>query len=107
MTSNSNIHTNVMRRVRFVHAVRPFISNAAGAVALLGLSLYMLGREVFVAQVFRNMPSADPAAVLRFMEAAFLNTTFVVQAVTVLAAVAGLWLARECARVVGQAFRFA
>lgn len=100
MTNRSNIRTNVMRRVRFVHAVRPFMSNAAGAVALLGISLYMLGREVFVAQVFRNMPSADPAAVLRFAEAAFLNTTFFVQALTVLAGLAGLWLTRECVRLV-------
>lgn len=88
-----------MRRVHFMHAVRPFISNAAGAIALLVLSLYMLGREVFVAQVFRNMPETDVAAALRFIEAAFMNTTFAVQVLTVLAAIAGLWLTRECLRL--------
>jgi hypothetical protein len=100
MTNSSDISRNVMSRVRFVHAVRPFLSNAAGSVVLLGLSLYMLGREVFVAQIFRNMQATDPATVLRFMEEAFLNTTFVVQALTVLAALAGLWLVREAARIV-------
>ncbi|MEA2701737.1 MAG: hypothetical protein QOE22_446 [Candidatus Parcubacteria bacterium] len=98
MTNSSNLSRNVMRRVRFVHAVRPFTSNAAGAIALLGISLYMLGREVFVAQVFRNVPAADLSSILRFAEAAFLNTTFAVQALVVLALLAGLWLARECAR---------
>jgi hypothetical protein len=100
MESSNNLRRNVMRRVRFAHAVRPFLSNAAGAFALLGISLYFLGREVFVAQVFRNMPS-DFAAVLRFVEAAFLNTTVMVQILTVLAALAGLWLIRECARLSG------
>ena len=96
-----------MRRVYFVHAVRPFVSNTAGAFVLLSLSLYLLGREVFVAQVFRNMPAADSAAILRFAEAAFLNTTFVVQVLTIVAAVAGLWLARECIRLVTPNQRFA
>jgi hypothetical protein len=100
MTNNSNIQMNVMRRVRFVHAVRPLVSNAAGAVVLLGISLYILGREVFVAQIFRNLPSTNPSVVFHFVESAFFNTTFVVQALTVLALVAGLWLARECARLV-------
>lgn len=104
MISSNNIQQNVMRRVRFVHAVRPFVSNAAGAVVLLGLSLYMLGREVFVAQVFRNMPAADPTAVLRFAETAFLNTSFVVQTLTVLAALAGLWLVRECTRLLASPY---
>jgi len=96
-----------MRRVYFVHAVRPFVSNTAGAFVLLGISLYLLGREVFVAQVFRNMPAADPAAMLSFMEAAFLNTNFVVQTLTVLAVIGGLWLARECLRLLTPNQRFA
>lgn len=96
-----------MRRVHFVHVVRPFLSNAAGAVALMGVSLYFLGREVFVAQIFRNMPSAsDYAALLRFVEVAFLNTTFAVQLLTVLALLAGLWLARECVRVLTPVWRY-
>lgn len=79
----------------------------AGAVVLFGLSLYLLGREVFVAQVFRNMPSADVIAIIRFMEAAFMNTTFMVQTLTVLAAIAGLWLVRECVRLLDVEVRYA
>ena len=99
MTNSTDIRKNVMRRVRFAHAARPFLSNTAFALALLGLSLYLLGREVFVAQVFRNMPSTDLSAMLHFAEAAFLNTTLLVQVLTVLAALASLWLVRECARL--------
>jgi len=96
-----------MRRVYFVHAVRPFLSNAAGAVVLMAASLYLLGRQVFVAQVFRNMPStSDYAALLRFFEAAFLNTSFVVQLLTVLAALASVWLVRECTRLLTPGWRY-
>lgn len=107
MTNSSNIRRIVMRRVHFIHAVRPFISNSAGAVALLGFSLYLLGREVFVAQIFRNMPTGDFAALARFIESAFLSTTFVVQALTLIVGLAGLWLARECARLLAATPRFA
>jgi hypothetical protein len=103
MTSRSNLSVNVMRRVRFVHTIRPLLSSAAGACVLLGLSLYLLGREVFVGQILRNIPVADPAAVLRFVESAFLNTSFVVQVLTVLAMLAGLWLVRECIRLAREA----
>lgn len=99
MTAPSNIQKNVMRRVRFIRAVRPFSSAAAGAAYLLVVSLYLIGRDVFVAQVFRNAPhTANVAAVLRFFEAAFLNTTFAVQALSVLTLLAVLWLAHEIIR---------
>ena len=89
-----------MRRVRIIHALRPFTGRLAAAFVLLGGSLYLLGREVFVAQIVRNVPrTADLSALLGFLESAFLNTTFLVQALTVLALIAGLWLVRECARL--------
>jgi hypothetical protein len=103
----SNISRNVMRRVRFVHAVRPFVSNAAGACVLLAFSLYLIGREVWVAQVFRNMPRTDYSATLRFVEVAFLNTTIIVQALTVLTALAGVYLAREFVRLLVPVERYA
>ena len=100
--TRSNIRQTVMRRVYFVHAVRPFLTRAAGAVALLAISLYFIGREVFVVQVFRNLENvpADALAFARFFEAAFTNTTYLVQLLTVLAAVALLWLLRECVRLI-------
>lgn len=111
MTASSKIQTdiqrNVMRRVRIIHTLRPFTERLAGAFVLLGISLYLIGREVFVTQVFRNMPTADAGAVFRFLEVAFLNTTFLVQALTVLAALGGLWLARECVRLLVPTHRYA
>lgn len=96
-----------MRRVRVIRAMRPFVSNAAGATGLLAASLYLLGREVFVAQIFRNMPSAgDYMALLRFFESAFLNTTLLVQLLTIFIALGGLWLARECIRLLAPVGRY-
>jgi hypothetical protein len=85
-----------MRRIRFIRAVRPFMSNLALALALLGVSLYFLGREVFVAQVFRNLAGIyDPVAALRFFETAFLNTELAVQLLSVCALLGFAWLMRE------------
>lgn len=103
MTASTNLQRNVVRRVRTIHALRPLTGSAAGAFVLLGISLYILGREVFVAQVLRNMPSiSDLSAVLGFIEAAFFNTTFAVQALSVLAFMAGLWLIREIVRLLAS-----
>jgi hypothetical protein len=101
MTKTANpaptrIQNAVMRRVRIIAALRPFISNLAGALYLLTLSLYMLGREVFVAQVWRNMPSlADAGAVARFVEGAVLNTEVSVQLILTLIIIGNVWLFSE------------
>lgn len=99
----SKIKQNVMRRVRTIHAVRPLTGGTAVAVVLLGVSLYAIGRMVFVAQVFRNMPAVgDVSAVLRFFLSAFLHTDFVVQVLTLLVTAAALWMVRDIARVLSQ-----
>jgi hypothetical protein len=108
MTAPNNLRRTVMRRVRIIRTVRPFMSSAALSAYLLVLSLHAIGREVFVAQVWRNIPSADPVTLLRFAEAAFLNTTFLVQGLSILSAAAMTWLARECIRTLAaQHARFA
>lgn len=95
MTSN-NIRANVMSRVRTVHRVRPFLRGGVFSFALLTFSLMTLGREVFVAQVFRNMPSPSHVlAVIQFILSAFQNTRFIVQVLSVLSFMAFAWLARE------------
>ena len=95
----SQIKQNVMRRVRTIHVVRPFTSGTAVAFALLGVSLYAIGRFVFVAQVFRNMPAIeDVGAVTRFLVDAFARTDFVVQLLTLLTVVATLWMLRDIGR---------
>jgi hypothetical protein len=76
----SDIHTNVMRRVHTIHAVRPLLSGTALAAVLSIGSLYLIGRKVWVARVLENMPNpVHVASVLRFFEAAFFNTNTVVR----------------------------
>lgn len=105
--NNSSIHTNVMRRVRTIHAVRPLASGTAFAALLALGSLYAIGREVWVAQVFANMPNpAHLAQVFVFFEAAFFNTTAVVQILCVAVLFAFAWIVRDFARSV-QLPRFA
>lgn len=92
-----------MRRVRTIHAVRPFTGGTALAAVFLVLSLYAIGRAVFVAQVFRNMPAVeDVFAVSRFFLSAFLNTDFVVQALTIFVAASALWMVRDALKVLTQ-----
>lgn len=102
----SKIKQNVMRRVHTIHAIRPYTSGAALAFVLLGVSLYAIGRFVFVAQVFRNMPAIeDVGAVMRFFVGAFAHTDFVVQALTLLTIASVLWMVRDIGR--GSIGRFA
>lgn len=90
-----------MRRVHTIHAVRPLMSGVALAVVVFGVSLYALGRFVFVAQVFRNMPAVqDVGALLRFFAEAFITTEVAVQLVTVAIMFSLLWMLRDIMRLV-------
>lgn len=103
----SDIHANVMRRVHTIHAVRPLVSGTALAVLLSLGSLYFIGREVWVARVFANMPNpVHVASVVRFFEAAFFNTTTVVQVLCITVLFGLFWLARDLTRSI-QLPRFA
>ncbi|HYE22841.1 MAG TPA: hypothetical protein VEA92_00070 [Candidatus Paceibacterota bacterium] len=96
----SKIKQNVMRRVHTIHTVRPYTSGIALAVVLLGISLYAIGRFVFVAQIFRNMPAVgDVSAVLRFFLSAFLHTELLVQVLTLVVCTAALWMLRDIIRL--------
>jgi len=100
----SRIKRNVMKRVHMIHAVRPLTSVTALSVALLGVSLYAIGRTVFVAQIFRNMPAVqDVPAVLRFFFSAFLHTEFLVQALTLVVLASALWMVRDALRTLSHA----
>ena len=106
--TESRIQKNVMRRVRTVHAMRPLVSTTAlSAVLLLG-ALWGIGTKVWVAQVYMNMPSpADLPALATFVLAAFLNTEFSVQALTVIVLAAAVWIVRDAVRSLGYAMRTA
>jgi len=104
MTTNDNkstIERVVMRRVYTIRALRLVMNSVTASAAVAVLALWGIGREVWVARVFENMPqSGGTIATSRFYVAAFTNTELVVQ-ILVLSAVAALvYMARECARAI-------
>lgn len=99
-TPKSSIHTNVMRRVRTIYLLRTVGSGAGVSFLIFGASLYFIGRKVFVAQVFQNMPQLDHlAAVARFFASAFASTDTLVQVLVLLSAFAMVWMTREAGRI--------
>lgn len=94
----SNIEKNVMRRVHVIHALRPIISLGVLSALLAVIALFGIGREVWVARVFENMPHTSDFAILsRFWLAAFENTRLTVQALTLLTVASIVYFARETA----------
>ena len=90
-----------MRRVRIMHTVRTFAPAVAAGVLFI-LALAGIGREVWVAKVFENMPSyADIPSVLSFFSGAFLHTELLVQVLLILALAALVWFARALALMIG------
>lgn len=88
-----------MRRVHTIHTIRPFVSGTMFATLFAIASMYAIGREVWVAKVFENMPNPTHLLnVFSFFESAFFNTTTVVQILCVATVVAFVWLARDFAR---------
>ncbi len=99
MTHSSSISDTVMRRVYRVHALRRGAA-VIGAASVFMLALWGVGREVWVAKVFENMPSvADVPAVALFFLRAFQDTDIVVQTLVIVALAALIWFARAFARV--------
>ncbi|HYF28897.1 MAG TPA: hypothetical protein VEA36_00845 [Candidatus Paceibacterota bacterium] len=104
--TESAIHKNVMRRVRTIHAVRPLASTTALSAFLLLGGLWGIGTQVWVAQVYANMPSvADVGALARFAIAAFANTEFIVQALTLVVLAAAVWIVRDGVRSLRYSLR--
>ena len=98
MKNNLPISTIVTRRIRRINALRAVISVPVFSSLVLLLSLWGISREVWVAKVIANMPAiSDLPAVASFFGNAFLHTDLIVQAATVIALAALIWLAHECA----------
>jgi hypothetical protein len=92
----STIKQNVLLRVHTIRTLRPLVSDAAAGVVLFLVALYGIGHEVWVAKVVANMPPLfDVAAVTQFFLAAFMQTEFIVQTLTVLAVVAAILVIRR------------
>lgn len=107
MTTNSKISHTVMQRVYTIHALRKSMPMMAASALLLVLALWALGREVWVAQVFANMPSLfNVPAIARFFASAFMHTDLAVQLFSVLALGAVIWLGRSLGRLLSRTARF-
>ena len=104
----SKIKKNVMRRVHTIRTVRPITSGVVLASVFFIVSLYAIGKVVFVAQVYRNMPAVqDIGAVLMFMVNAFLHTEFLVQALSLTVLLTAAWMLRDIGRVIAGEGRLA
>lgn len=98
MTNLSNIERTVMRRVRVIRLLRPIVSLGAFSALVCAAALWGIGREVWVARVFENMPAAGLSAQYHFWLAAFINTEISVMLLIALALVSVVYLARTTAR---------
>ncbi len=90
-----------MQRIRTIHALRTSATGIGISVLTLIAALYVIGREVWVARVFQNMPSStDIPGVIRFGLSAFSHTHFIVQILILLVFVAIFWFLCEVVRLV-------
>jgi len=106
MPSTQISHT-VMRRVRAIHAMRLAAAPLSAALVLFA-ALWGIGRAVWVAKVFENMPAlSDVPGVLSFYIHAFLGTGVLEQALLLTATAALLVLFVSALRSLGQEMRFA
>lgn len=105
---NSKVMTNVMRRVHTIHVLQSPVTAIALAGILFILAMWGIGKEVWVARVFHNMPSlSDWDAVLRFYLAAFMDTRFIVQVLSILSIGAFVWLATNIVQLAREVRQFA
>ena len=101
MTNPSDIERIVMRRVRLIRILTLIISTVTLAVLTGVATLWGIGREVWVARVFQNMPEPSHIGALTlFWLDAFTHTRFIVQVLVILTAASLAFLLREVARSV-------
>ncbi|MBA3789237.1 hypothetical protein H0X32_02480 [Patescibacteria group bacterium] len=105
--NNSSLHTNVMRRVYIIHVLNPLFTATVFSVFVFLLAGWGIGREVWLAHILQNMPSpTDIGAVARFYLAAFANTRFIVQALSIIVVGAFIWLVVSVAKTLKTLTRF-
>lgn len=92
-----------MRRVRRISLLRILISGGIFALALALLALYGIGREVWVAMIFRNGPQ-DFFGHTLYLVYAFEHTRLVVQGLILVCLISLIYLARETARLLTTVF---
>lgn len=99
-TDISNTERVVMNRVHLLRILGLIISTVMFAVLTFIAALWGVGREVWVARVFENMPHLNNfVAFTRFLFAAFIHTQLLVQILVLITLSSFIYLIREIARV--------
>lgn len=88
-----------MRRVYIVRILRPFLSSSALSIFALMLTLWFIGREVWVAKVFTNGPH-DFFGHAGYLIYAFAHTHFVVQFLALVVLVSSIYIVHTIAHTV-------
>lgn len=89
----TDIERVVMKRIKRVRLIKPFLSNAAIAIYILAIALVGLGRQVMLSRVLQNEPHSFFKMPFFYL-AAFDHADMVVQVLTLLALAAMLYLVR-------------
>jgi len=98
-TDISNTERVVMQRVRLLRILGLIISTGTLAALTFVAALWGVGKEVWVARVFENMPdSNDIIALASFWLAAFIHTRILVQALIICTLISFVYLVRETIR---------
>jgi len=104
-TDGSNIEHIVMRRIRLLRILGLIISTGMLVALTFIAALWGVGKEVWVARVFENMPHANNLfAFARFWFDAFVHTRLIVQVLTLLTLTSFVYLIREIVRTISLFF---
>ncbi len=93
--SRSLVASVVMTRVHTIRILRTILNTTTLSIALFVVSLWGIGREVWVARVLKDEPALSPSNTIAFAHfylSAFLETRFIVQALVLLTIAAFVWL---------------
>ncbi len=103
--TNSIIKKKVMKRIYIIYVLRPLVSTGTISAFVLMTALWGIGKEVWVAHVFSNMPQlTNITAFTQFWTYAFLHTHFVVQALTIMAVIAIVYFASSVSKLITSTF---
>lgn len=104
LQADSEIKAIVMRRVHTIHLLQMLLSTTAFSIGVFVVALWGIGREVWVNRVLQNMPSlSNFSAVYRFYFSAFMDTRFIVQALSIVALGAFVWFIWNALSMLQQA----
>src|SRR3990167_3414170 len=95
----SKIEQQVMAGVEVVYAFRQLTGATALKLYVCALSLYGIGRLVWVSRVFQNWANVGLQGSLEFVSAAIMNTHLPVQIALAVLFIAALSLVRDLTRL--------